>query len=88
LATLIGLLLLPNLKRVLTMPLHNLLREAIMRGLSFKNKEKEKVCKKCKFDYVCDALWKEYVKNYGFEELKLQKGCKILEPYQFLCKSK
>jgi MoaA/NifB/PqqE/SkfB family radical SAM enzyme len=30
-ATFVGLLLLPNIKRVLTLPIHNLLREAIMR---------------------------------------------------------
>lgn len=79
-ATLIGLLLLPNVGRVFTLPIHTLLREAIMRGLSFKNKIKGEVCKKCKFDWVCDALWKEYAQYNGFDELSPVHGNKIKRP--------
>ena len=87
LATILGLLLLPNPRRVLTLPMHNLLREAIMRGLSFKNKTKGQVCKKCKFNYICDGAWKEYERNYGLSELNSLNGNKISKPYQFLWKN-
>ncbi|MFC1709283.1 radical SAM protein [Candidatus Omnitrophota bacterium] len=85
LATIMGMMLLPNLKRILNLPLHDLLREAIMRGLSLKNKSKGKDCKRCKFDYICDGLWKEYARNFGFSELRLQKGNKIADPNYYLC---
>ena len=55
-----------------------------MRGLSFKNKRKAKVCKKCKFDYICDALWGEYAKVNGFGELHAILGKKISDPTYFL----
>ena len=84
LATLIGLLLLPNVRRVLTLPLCVLLREAMMRGLSFKNKSKGKVCRLCKFDWICDALWNEYAQQNGFEELKTIRGQKMLSPNKYL----
>jgi MoaA/NifB/PqqE/SkfB family radical SAM enzyme len=83
LATLIGLLLLPNVWRILRLPLSVLMREAMMRGLSFKNKAKGKVCQECKFDWVCDALWKEYAKQNGFGELKAIQGRKTASPNQY-----
>ena len=84
LVVLIGLFLLPNKRRVLTLPIDALLRESTMRGLSFKNKRKGKVCKSCKFDFICDALWKDYIKKYGLDELIAQEGRKITEPFYFL----
>ncbi|MDD5015862.1 MAG: hypothetical protein PHW73_12340, partial [Atribacterota bacterium] len=82
-AWIVGLLLLPSLKRILTLPISILLREAMMRGLTFKNKTKGKVCKKCKFDYICDGLWKQYVKVNGLDELKVCFGNKIYDPTYF-----
>lgn len=83
-ATVIGLLLLPNIKRVLTLPIHTLLRESMMRGLSFKNKAKGKVCKTCKFGHICDGLWKEYIKQLGLSELRTILGKKIEDPAHFM----
>jgi len=83
LTTIIGLLLLPK-KRILSLSPYNLLREAIMRGLSFKNKTKHKVCKECKFDYICDGVWKEYARVKGLEELRACLGNKVEHPAYFL----
>jgi len=84
LATLIGLLLLPNVKRIVALPIPILLREAIMRGLSFKNKVKGNACRQCAFDYICDGLWREYAKRNDFAELRSIPGKKIIDPVYFL----
>ena len=33
-------------------------------------KIKPESCKKCKYDSICGGLWEEYVKIYGFDEIK------------------
>ena len=32
-------------------------------------KRKGKMCKKCKYDTICEGIWKEYAKRKGFSEL-------------------
>lgn len=54
-----------------------------MRGLSFKNKAKERVCRKCKFDYICGGVWKEYAENNGYSELYPILVKKINDPVCF-----
>ncbi|MBL7196618.1 MAG: radical SAM protein [Candidatus Omnitrophica bacterium] len=83
-AWIIGLFLLSDLKRVLTLSIHTLLREAMMRGLIFKNKSKNKCCNKCTFDYICGGLWKQYIKIYGLSELRSITGKKISDPAYFM----
>lgn len=41
------------------------------------NKVKGKVCKKCKFYNVCEGIWENYAKIYGFNEFKPIFGTKI-----------
>lgn len=47
---------------------------------------KNKACKKCKYDTICDGLWKGYARLYGYSELKPMTGEKIKEPYAFMIK--
>lgn len=45
---------------------------------------KGKVCKTCKYDLICDGLWKSYTKLYGYDELKPLPGKKITDPTYFI----
>jgi len=33
-----------------------------------KHKMKRKECRLCRYDYVCEGVWKNYIKHYGWEE--------------------
>lgn len=45
--------------------------------------KKGKDCKKCRFYKICPGLWMEYVKLYGFSELKYVLGKKLKTPEGF-----
>jgi len=79
-ATLIGMFFLPNYRYVLKKGRQALKQEGIMRFLAMKNKKRTKVCKRCCYDDVCDALWKNYAQFAGADELTPVSGEKIVEP--------
>lgn len=47
-------------------------------------KRKSPLCKKCKYDLICEGPWKEYPKIYGFNELKPVLGKKITTPEELI----
>jgi MoaA/NifB/PqqE/SkfB family radical SAM enzyme len=49
----------------------------------FKFKTKLSFCKDCKFDNICQGVWKKYLKIFGDGELKPVKGKKIKNEDEF-----
>jgi len=76
-ATIGGMFLFMDFKRVLKIGLDKSLREAILRVEAFRHCIKPKVCKMCRFDPVCPGTWKAYARQFGLTELKPVEGSKI-----------
>ena len=49
----------------------------------FRTYKHSKVCKKCKNYLICDGPEREYVKAYGFNELKSDPGRYIKDPLHY-----
>lgn len=79
-STLIGLFFLPDYRRVLRNGAKTLKQEGIMRFLAMKNKKRSRVCRRCRYDKVCDALWRNYAHEIGTWELQPVPGEKIVNP--------
>jgi len=43
-------------------------------------KKRPAVCRTCRYDVVCDHVWKDYVKHFGEDELVSVAGDKIVDP--------
>lgn len=64
-------------------PPKDLAHRAVIESKLLRFTTKEKVCKKCRYDLICDGLWKSYAKLHGYSELKPSAGKKIKDPIYF-----
>jgi len=80
----LGFLLHPSFNRLKSIDFNNAKHEAIKWSLTYKNKTKGPICKKCAYEKICDALWRDYAQKKGFEELDCIEGEKIVDPTHFM----
>lgn len=76
-----------NILKKRNMTNSNLLHNAIIQSKIFRLNTKDKQCKVCKYNLICDGLWKSYAKLYGYSELKPSPGEKITDPLFFITNS-
>jgi hypothetical protein len=50
------------------------------RGVELLRKERPKACRGCRYDAVCDHVWKGYVDTYGSEEISAVAGERVVDP--------
>jgi MoaA/NifB/PqqE/SkfB family radical SAM enzyme len=67
-------------------PKKDIAHRAVIESKLLRMTTKSKACKKCKYDFICDGLWKLYTKLYGYDELKPWPGKKITNPTFFIKK--
>lgn len=72
-----GILLFMDFKRVLGIGLRKSLREGILRTEAFRHCVKSEVCRDCRFDLICQGIWKAYKKQFGLDEVRAIRGDKI-----------
>lgn len=75
-----------NMLKRTYIPKKDIAHRAVIESKLLRLTTKGKTCKKCKYDLICDGLWKNYAKLYGYSELKPVIGKKIKEPYAFTIK--
>lgn len=79
----LGLGLLPDRGRALKVGWQTTKRDGIKRFLQLKNRIKGKACRRCRYDRICDGLWREYAKWRGFDELSAVPGTTVSDPLHF-----
>jgi cyclic pyranopterin phosphate synthase len=79
----LGLLMLPDYGRAIRAGWQTTKRDAIKRFLQHKNKVKPAQCATCKYDHICDGVWREYARWRGTDELVAIRGTKIRDPKHF-----
>lgn len=80
LAMVIGIIFLSKQRRYPNTSWNITKHEGIKKFLELKNKVKGPQCRTCSHKIICDGLWKEYAKYYGFNELKTIRGNIIDNP--------
>ncbi|MBZ5736894.1 radical SAM protein [Nocardioides mangrovi] len=50
------------------------------RGVEMLRKERPAACRECRYDAVCDHLWKGYVATYGTEDIVPVSGARVVDP--------
>lgn len=79
----IGLFYIP-LERLLKQSLEENFHQAIIKTMCLANSCKSRKCYKCKYYYICDGLWKDYVVLHGDREVNPIAGSKITDPAYFM----
>lgn len=59
-------------------------RAEVQKFFEVKYKVKPKKCHQCRYDLICDGLWRNYVKWVGFREIQPVPGEKIENPTHFM----
>lgn len=81
----IGLFLLSRDLPMYTIDWNRIKQEGIRKFFEFKNKVKSLYCRECRYDKICDGVWKNYAKCNGFGKLKpITGGAKITDPTYFM----
>lgn len=75
----IGLFHVP-ITRMLTQRINKSFHEAIIKTMCLVNSYKPLRCRGCRYYFICDGLWKDYVAIYGAGELRPVKGKRITYP--------
>ncbi len=60
----------PAPARLLRLNFREVLREAAVWGIITENMRKGLRCRSCRYDRVCDGLWRDYAEKFGFNELE------------------
>ncbi len=79
-ASLAGALLLRNRRFAMGYGVSGLKVMGFTRGVELLRKERPKACGGCRFDAVCDHVWKGYVETYGAEEIRPVPGERVVDP--------
>ncbi|MBN2121107.1 MAG: radical SAM protein [Candidatus Omnitrophica bacterium] len=79
---LVGLFYLP-LGRLLSQSIDRSFHEAIIKTMCLVNSYKPLGCRICKYYFICDGLWRDYVSLFGSSEVKPVIGKRITNPAEF-----
>lgn len=78
-----GVLNFKDKSRMLHLPFRNLLGEAMVSFIISKHFIHLKKCRSCKYYFICNGVWKPYIKLYGKREIEPVSGQKISDPLFF-----
>ncbi len=79
-ASLAGSLLLRNRRFAARQGLTGLKVLGFTRGVELLRKERPAACRGCRFDAVCDHVWKGYAEEHGTDEISPVLGEKVVDP--------
>jgi MoaA/NifB/PqqE/SkfB family radical SAM enzyme len=59
-------------------------RDDVQKFFELKYRRKSPECLKCRYDLICDGIWRNYIKWVGFREIQAVPGKKIQDPTHFM----
>jgi MoaA/NifB/PqqE/SkfB family radical SAM enzyme len=79
-AALVGLLNTPYLKSIIGLGWKGLRTAGLSRFYIFKDRVKAESCRRCAYNNVCDYLYTDYCKHYGFADVTPVEGPRVAHP--------